>query len=126
MKASRSLRILVAEDNRTNQMVLGQILKQAGHEAVMVENGDLAVDALLQDDFDLVLMDVNMPVMNGYELVCEVRRNVLLDHIKIMMVTTESSMEKVQQALEAGANEYLMKPFTKDVLLEKLTLLGMA
>jgi two-component system chemotaxis response regulator CheY len=51
---------------------------------------------------------------------------VLLDHIKIMMVTTESSMEKVQQALEAGANEYLMKPFTKDVLLEKLTLLGMA
>jgi len=62
-------RILVAEDNRTNQMVLAQILKQDGHDVVMVENGDLAVDALLQESFDVVLMDVNMPVMNGLDAV---------------------------------------------------------
>ena len=68
-RCHQPLRILVAEDNRTNQMVLAQILKQDGHDVVMVENGDLAVDALLQESFDVVLMDVNMPVMNGLDAV---------------------------------------------------------
>jgi two-component system chemotaxis response regulator CheY len=72
-----------------------------------------------------MLVDWNMPVMNGYELVCAVRANVLLSHIRIMMVTTETSMTQVEKALAAGANEYLMKPFTKEQLLEKLTILGL-
>jgi len=53
-----------------------------------------------------------------------VRANVLLSHIKVMMVTTESSIEQVQKALSAGANEYLMKPFTKELLHEKLLIMG--
>jgi two-component system chemotaxis response regulator CheY len=66
-----------------------------------------------------------MPVMNGYDLLCAVRANVLLSQIQIMMVTTESSLEQVQKALAAGANEYLMKPFTKEHLHEKLMIMGL-
>ena len=64
--------------------------------------------------------------MNGYELVCEVRQNILLDDIRIMMVTTETSLTNIALALAAGANEYLMKPFTKELLIEKLALLGLS
>jgi two-component system chemotaxis response regulator CheY len=73
---------------------------------------------------DLLLVDWNMPVMNGYELVCAVRANALLGNVRILMVTTETCMSQVEAALKAGANEYLMKPFTKEVLVEKLALLG--
>jgi two-component system chemotaxis response regulator CheY len=121
------MRALIVDDSRTVRMILGKALRELGYDVQEAEHGKEAIERLYHGEtVDLLLVDWNMPVMNGYELVCQVRRNVLLDHIKIMMVTTESSMEKVQQALEAGANEYLMKPFTKDVLLEKLTLLGMA
>jgi two-component system chemotaxis response regulator CheY len=71
-----------------------------------------------------MLVDWNMPVMNGCEMVRAVRANLLLDDIKIMMVTVETSMDHVRMALEAGANEYLMKPFTQDLLLGKLHLMG--
>ena len=65
-----------------------------------------------------------MPVMNGYELVQQLRSNEDFNDIKVMMVTTETEMTQVVKALEAGANEYLMKPFTKEIMLEKLALLG--
>ncbi len=74
---------------------------------------------------DLALVDWNMPEMNGLEFVRSVRANSRFDHVPLMMVTTETDMERVSSALEAGANEYVMKPFTKDVILEKLQLLGM-
>ena len=66
-----------------------------------------------------------MPVMTGYELICEVRAKKEFDGMSIMMVTTESESAQVQRALDAGANEYVMKPFTADVLREKLLLLGL-
>jgi two-component system chemotaxis response regulator CheY len=71
-----------------------------------------------------MLVDWNMPVMNGCDMVRTVRANLLLDDVKIIMVTVETSMEHVRMALEAGANEYLMKPFTHDLLLGKLNLMG--
>jgi two-component system chemotaxis response regulator CheY len=70
-------------------------------------------------------VDWNMPVMNGYDLVWAVRANVMLGSIRIMMVTTETSMANVEMALAAGADEYLMKPFTHDILREKLAMLGL-
>jgi len=89
-------------------------------------DGQQAMDRLNQGEaVELMLVDWNMPVMNGYELVCAIRANAMLGDIRIMMVTTETSMENVQKALTAGANEYLMKPFTKDLLIEKLALLGL-
>ena len=66
-----------------------------------------------------------MPEMNGFEFVCAVRKDDQYKDMKLMMVTTETEMAQVIKALEAGANEYVMKPFTKDMIVEKLTLMGL-
>jgi two-component system chemotaxis response regulator CheY len=120
------MRALIVDDSKTVRMVLAKSLRESGFEVLEAEDGQVAIDRLYQGEpVDLMLVDWNMPVMNGYELVCAVRANVLLSHIRIMMVTTETSMTQVEKALAAGANEYLMKPFTKEQLLEKLTILGL-
>lgn len=107
-------------------MILSKALQELGFETTQAGHGGEALDRLnAGEPVDLILADWNMPVMNGYELVCAIRANVLLANVRIMMVTTEISMKQVQRALAAGANEYLMKPFTKELLLEKLALLGM-
>ena len=72
----------------------------------------------------LVLADCNMPEMNGIEFVAALRSLPGYSDVTVVMVTTETSLERVEQALEAGADEYVMKPFTKDVLLSKLALVG--
>jgi len=73
---------------------------------------------------DVALVDWNMPEMNGFELVQAVRANRAFDNIRLMMVTTETELAHVAKALEAGADEYVMKPFTKDAIRDKLALLG--
>jgi len=73
---------------------------------------------------DVLLVDWNMPEMNGYDLICAVRRDHLYDKVPLMMVTSETEVGQMAKALAAGANEYVMKPFTKDVIAEKLALLG--
>lgn len=95
----------------------------------MVEAGQgaEALDQLQQSGpLDLALVDWNMPVMTGYEFLQQIRAKREFDPMPIMMVTTETEMSQVQRALEAGANEYVMKPFTEEALREKLLLLGLA
>jgi two-component system chemotaxis response regulator CheY len=72
----------------------------------------------------LALVDWNMPEINGLELLQRIRENPELSSLKVIMVTTETELDQMAAALEAGANEYVMKPFTKDILLEKLDLVG--
>lgn len=120
------MRALIVDDSRSMRMILAKTLREVGFDIVEAADGHEALSRLNQGEkIDLMLVDWNMPVMNGYELVCAVRANVLLNDIPIMMVTTESSFNHVEQALAAGANEYLMKPFTKEMLADKLALLGM-
>ena len=76
-------------------------------------------------DFDLILIDWNMPEMDGFELLRRIRPQPRYDRTKIMMVTTETGMGQMSEALAAGANEYIMKPFTFDVVRDKLRLLGL-
>ena len=71
-----------------------------------------------------MLIDWNMPGLNGLELVQAVRANPAWSEVRLIMITSENDIERVQKALEAGADEYIMKPFTKDMIQEKLTLLG--
>jgi two-component system chemotaxis response regulator CheY len=73
---------------------------------------------------DLVLADWNMPEMNGLDLVKQLRQNPDFTSLKVIMVTTETEVDHIVSALEAGANEYVMKPFTKDILREKLEMVG--
>ncbi len=121
------MRALIVDDSKAMRMIIEKALREIGFQVEGVGHGQGALDLLNQGaPVDLMLVDWNMPVMNGYDLVKAVRANILLDDIRIMMVTTETSLANVDMALAAGANEYLMKPFTKEILQEKLALLGIS
>lgn len=120
------MRALVIDDSRAIRLMLKNLLKEIGFDVYEAGNGLEALERLQEvDNVELALVDWNMPVMNGYEFVCAVRGDHANDHLILMMVTTESEMSQMIKALEAGANEYVMKPFTKEIILEKLNLLGL-
>lgn len=121
------MRALVVDDSRATRTILRRILKEIGFEVSEAGHGREALERLKEIGTpDLALVDWNMPEMDGFEFVRAVRADHAYDSMRLMMVTTETEMEQVAKALEAGANEYVMKPFTKDVILEKLDLLGIA
>lgn len=117
---------LVIDDSSATRMILRKMLSEIGFEVEAAEDGSDALQKL-EDGFtpDIMLVDWNMPVMNGYEFVKAVRAHERFDDIPLMMVTTETEMDRVLAALEAGANEYVMKPFTKEMILDKLAILGL-
>jgi two-component system chemotaxis response regulator CheY len=118
------MRVLVIDDSRTVRIIIGQILREIGMEVVEAKNGVEALEQIKRDpDVELMLVDWNMPEMNGLDFIRAVRSDHAFDAVRILMVTSESQGEQVIQALEAGANEYLMKPFNKDILVAKLNLL---
>lgn len=115
----RSLSILVAEDNGTNQMVIAKILERAGHRATIVGNGQAALDSLREDSFDLVLMDVNMPVLNGIEATKLHRfATVGMPQVPIVALTADATSEAVARCAEAGMNAYATKPIEPAKLIE--------
>jgi two-component system chemotaxis response regulator CheY len=118
------MRALVIDDSRAVRMIIGAILRELSMEVREAANGLEALDQLKQNpDIDLVLVDWNMPEMNGLDFIRAVRAQADYAGLRILMVTTEAEGAQVTRALDAGANEYLMKPFTKDVLVAKLNLL---
>ncbi|PIQ98889.1 MAG: response regulator [Nitrospinae bacterium CG11_big_fil_rev_8_21_14_0_20_45_15] len=121
------MRALVIDDSRAIRLILGQVMKKLGFEVVDAGDGQEALNKLKSDGpFDIALVDWNMPVMNGYDFVVNTRKDSQYNDMRLMMVTTETEMAQVVKALEAGANEYVMKPFTKEMIAEKLTLLGLS
>ena len=116
---------LVIDDSRAMRMILGRMLRELGMEVAEAANGRLALD-LLDEGLDpaLVLVDWNMPEMTGIEFVAAVRQPPYLSTARIVMVTTETEVPQIAQALTSGADEYVMKPFTKESIFEKLQLLG--
>ena len=119
------MRALVIDDSRAMRSILTGILTDLGFEVVEASDGRQAIDLLSEDrTFDIALVDWNLPVMNGLEIVTEVRRDPHLSGMRLLMVTTETEFERVSQALQAGADEYIMKPFDRDMLLDKLVILG--
>ena len=121
------MRALIIDDSRTMRMIIGKIVRELGFETFEAGDGREGLQRLAENGTpDLMLVDWNMPAMNGYEFVLAVRANPQHAAAQIMMVTTESELSQIARALEAGANEYVMKPFTKEVLQEKLAILGVA
>jgi CheY-like chemotaxis protein len=106
------LRILVAEDNPVNRLVAVRILEKLGHETTTVENGELAVKATVRGGFDLVLMDIQMPVMGGFEATAAIRaRGGSQDgHLPIVGITAHALKGDMERCLEAGMDAYLSKP----------------
>jgi len=118
------MRVLVVDDSRTVRAIIARTLVELGMEVVQAGDGREAL-ARMHDapGVGLVLVDWNMPEMNGLEFVRAVRADREYDPVRIMMVTSETEPQQVLRALAAGADEYLMKPFTRDILVAKLSLL---
>lgn len=112
---------LVVDDSRAMRSIVSGIAAAIGYETTQAGDGAEALEMLENGCTpDLMLVDWNMPRMNGLELVRNARTLPHLSGTRIVMVTTEADTEQVTAALTAGANEYVMKPFTKEILSEKL------
>jgi two-component system, chemotaxis family, chemotaxis protein CheY len=119
------MRALIVDDSSAMRAILRMILKQAGFATEEARYGEEALAKLAGSPVpDLTLLDWNMPGMNGLEVVKRLRADHRLDRMQVMMVTTEAESRELGEALEAGANEYVMKPFTRDVITTKLQILG--
>ena len=121
------MQTLIVDDSRAMRRILRQIVAPMGfeiHEAGDGVEGWEKFQAL--DDLELVLIDWNMPRMNGLELVKKIRENDEYQNIKLVMVTTETEPRQMARAMMAGVDEFLMKPFTSEMLIDKLQLIGVA
>ncbi len=119
------MRVLIVDDSRAIRRIIGEIMKQLGFETSEAGNGIEALQRLEELGApDLVLVDWNMPEMNGLDFIKAVRANPEYSDLPLMMVTTETEMERMALAFMAGVNEYVMKPFDKATILDKLQLLG--
>ena len=116
---------MVVDDSKAIRMILSRTLSEAGYEVCQAANGREALSLLGQTcDVSLILVDWNMPQMNGLEFVRQIRSDQRYASVLLMMVTTETEIDQMVAALDAGANEYVMKPFTKEIIEDKLRLLG--
>jgi len=117
---------LIVDDSKAIRIILGRILRELGYEVCEAVDGKDALKVIESEKaaVQLVLADWNMPEMNGLDLVKHLRRNPDLASLKVIMVTTETEVDHIVSALEAGANEYVMKPFTKDIIRGKLEMVG--
>lgn len=120
------MQALVVDDSKTIRLILRKYLGKMGFEVVEATDGREGMDRLLDmSQADLVLVDWNMPNMSGVDFVRAVRAIRQYDNLPVVMVTTNTEVNHISVALQAGANEYIMKPFTQDVIREKLALLGL-
>jgi two-component system, chemotaxis family, chemotaxis protein CheY len=119
-------RALVVDDSRAMRMILSKALVESGFEVVQAPNGRDALETMAREGhtMDLVLIDWNMPEVTGIEVVGKLRSQRAFDRVRLVMVTTETEIEQMARALEAGADEYVMKPFTREALEDKLRLVG--
>jgi two-component system chemotaxis response regulator CheY len=119
-------KVLVVDDSRAMRLILSKTLRELGFEVSQAADGREALDTMGREgaSFGLVLVDWNMPALSGLEVVRSLRAQPAFDRVPVMMVTTETEIEQMVRALEAGANEYIMKPFTREVVEDKLRLLG--
>jgi two-component system chemotaxis response regulator CheY len=117
---------IVVDDSRAIRMILSRTLRELGFEVREAGNGAEALASLSSGPpAGLVMADWNMPVMDGLELLRRIRASAEFGKVPVVMVTTEAEVEQMSTALEAGATEYIMKPFTKEILADKLRLAGL-
>ncbi len=125
MPNENALHALVVDDSSAVRSFLRVILSARGFDVSEAENGKVALESLSKGDVvDLVLIDWNMPELGGFELLNAIRSKTAFDATRIMMVTTETELQRVKTALGCGANEYIMKPFNEDMVDEKLSVMG--
>lgn len=123
------MKMLVIDDSKPMRTLLTFLGQQMAFATFQASDGWEAMEMLIENDprepFDVALVDWDMPRMNGLEFVQAVRRNRDFANLKLMMVTTQNAQDRVAQALRAGADDFLMKPVTQEMLAEKLQILGL-
>lgn len=117
---------LIIDDSRAMRRILRRIIEPLGFNILEAEHGQEGLNQLQQriNAVDLILVDWNMPVMDGLQFVKALRSDKTIPHISVVMVTTETEPAQMARALMAGVDEFVMKPFTAEVLIEKLQLIG--
>jgi two-component system chemotaxis response regulator CheY len=121
MPADPNMKILVVDDMSTMRRIVKNIMKQLGFAKVEeAENGQDALDKLRAEPFGFVISDWNMPVMTGIDLLRAIRADDKLKDIPVLMVTAEAQKENLVEAIKAGVSNYIVKPFTAEVLQEKM------
>ena len=114
-------RFLVVDDFSTMRRIVRNLLKEIGYtEADEAEDGVVAMQKLRSSHFDFVVSDINMPNMNGFQLLAEIKKDEKLKHLPVLMVTAEARKEDIVLAAQQGAAGYIVKPFTKATLEEKV------
>ena len=121
------IHVLVVDDDAIIRMVVARCLADDPDiELTGCERGDQVLARLNNGEkFDWLILDWNMPEMSGYQLLCKLRADIRFSGLRVLILTARTAFDDVKQALDAGADEYLMKPFTKEMLLEKLAMLAL-
>jgi len=121
MSNPTDLKFLIVDDFSTMRRIVRGLLKEMGcNNAEEAEDGTIALGMLKQQKFDFVVSDINMPNMNGFDLLKAVKADDTLKHIPVLMVTAEARKEDIVLAAQSGAAGYIVKPFTKATLEEKV------
>ena len=115
------MKFLIVDDFSTMRRIVRNLLKEIGHtDADEAEDGAVALHKLRNGNFQFVVSDINMPNMNGFELLTEIKKDEKLKHLPVLMVTAEARKEDIVMAAQGGAAGYIVKPFTKATLEDKL------
>lgn len=116
---------LVVDDSRVVRKIARRILEDMDFRIVEAEDGEKALEICRRELPDAILLDWNMPVMDGYDFLTSLRRMPGGEMPKVVFCTTENNIDHISRALEAGANEYIMKPFDKDIIAAKFLEVGL-
>ncbi|MBW8828494.1 MAG: chemotaxis response regulator CheY [Burkholderiales bacterium] len=121
MSTNTDMKFLVVDDFSTMRRIVRGLLKEIGYNnAEEAEDGAVALNMLKNAKFDFVVSDINMPNMNGFELLAAIKKDEKLKHLPVLMVTAEARKEDIVRAAQDGAAGYIVKPFTKATLEEKV------
>ena len=121
MAVASDMKILIVDDFSTMRRIVRNLLKEIGYtNADEAEDGQAALAKLKGGSFEFVVSDINMPIMNGFELLTQIKSDAALRHLPVLMVTAEAKKEDIVTAAQAGAAGYIVKPFTKATLEEKV------
>jgi two-component system chemotaxis response regulator CheY len=116
---------LIVDDSSVIRMVAKRIIEELGFETIEAEDGEIALDKSQKSMPDAVLLDWNMPNMDGLEYLRALRQLPGGDKVRVVFCTTENDLRHIQEALSAGADEYIMKPFDAEIVKTKFDLLGL-
>jgi CheY-like chemotaxis protein len=123
MLSDMKLKVLLAEDNAVNQLIISKLIENEGHSCIVANNGQEAVEKFKSEDFDFIIMDIEMPIMNGFEATKEIRKleKTTRKHIPIIALSAHALIELMKEALDIGVDYYHTKPFRYEKIADTIS-----